>query len=425
MSLESKHILLGVGGGIAAFKAVELARELGRRRAEVQVVMTQAATRFIGPTTFSGLTGRAAVTDLWDPAHPGEVHVELGQWADLVVVAPATANLLSRAASGMADDALLATLSCATCPVLYAPAMHERMWLAAATQRNVARLEADGARFVGPVQGALASGGTGWGRMSEPSAIADAVEHALATTRDLDGKTVLVSAGPTHEDIDPVRYLGNRSTGRMGYAVAAVAHERGARVILVSGPTAIEPPAGVEVVRVRSAREMHAAITGRVAEADAVVMTAAVADYRPVRVAKTKIKKDADTLRIELVKNPDILAELGATRRGKRPVLVGFAMETHDVIAHARKKLADKRVDLVVANEAAVGFGRDDTQATLVSPDGDEVLPAESKRALAARILDRIAALLPAAATTATTRNRATRSRPVRRPGARRPGPRR
>jgi phosphopantothenoylcysteine decarboxylase/phosphopantothenate--cysteine ligase len=383
-----------VGGGIAAFKAVVLVRELQRRGADVRVVLTPSALNFIGAATFTGLTGKPAVTDLWDPSYPGEVHVELGSDADAIVVAPATANLLARAASGMADDAVLATLSCAGCPVLFAPAMHENMWLAAATQRNARQLEQDGALLVGPVAGALASGEQGMGRMAEPEAIADAVERALAPRSDLAGKRVLISAGPTLEDIDPVRYISNRSSGRMGFALAATALERGASVTVVCGPTGVKPPAGLELVAVRSAREMHAAIMSRSATADVVVMTAAVADYRPAEAATEKIKKSQDRMTIELVKNPDILAELGAARKGKKPVLIGFAMETNDLARHARKKLVGKHCDLVVANEAAVGFGGDDNQAILVGHDGDTPLPAMSKTDLAHQIWDRAKALL-------------------------------
>ncbi|HMI92786.1 MAG TPA: bifunctional phosphopantothenoylcysteine decarboxylase/phosphopantothenate--cysteine ligase CoaBC, partial [Polyangiales bacterium] len=298
MGLAGKQIVVGVGGGIAAFKAVVLVRELQRRGAIVRVVMTPSALRFIGAATFTGLTGKPAVTDLWDPSYPGEVHVELGGDADAIVVAPATANLLARAASGMADDALLATLSCAGCPVLFAPAMHENMWLAAATQRNARQLEQDGAVLVGPVAGALASGEQGMGRMAEPEAIADAVERVLAPQNDLAGKRVLISAGPTLEDIDPVRYLSNRSSGRMGFALVTTALARGASVTLVCGPTSVKPPAGVELVAVRSAREMHAAIMARSAAADVVVMTAAVADYRPAEAASSKIKKNQERMTI-------------------------------------------------------------------------------------------------------------------------------
>lgn len=396
MSLAGKHVVVGVSGGIAAFKAVELVRELGRRGASVRVVMTASATRFVGPLTFTGITGTPAVCDLWDPSYAGEVHVELSEWADAIVVAPTTANVLARASIGLADDALLATLSCARGPVLYAPAMHERMWLSPPTVRAVERLSEDGARFVGPVRGALANGSEGWGRMEEPAAIADAVEGAAFATQDLTGRTVLISAGPTVEDIDPIRFLSNRSSGRMGFALAAAARDRGARTVLVAGPTSAAPPAGVEHVAVRSAREMQAAIEARLSDADAVIMTAAVADYRPAEMSERKIKKTADNdeLSITLVKNPDILAGLGAARKGKRPVLVGFAMETHDVVAYGKKKLVDKRVDLVVANEAAVGFGRDDTQLTLIDHDGVEELPPSTKRAGADRVLDRVRSLL-------------------------------
>jgi phosphopantothenoylcysteine decarboxylase/phosphopantothenate--cysteine ligase len=394
MQRSGKQVVVGVGGGIAAFKSVALVRELQRRGADVRVTMTKSATRFIGAATFAGLTGKPAVVDLWDPSYPGEVHVELGHWANAMVVAPATANLLARAANGMADDPVLATLSCAACPVLYAPAMHERMWLAAPTQRNVKRLQADGAIMVGPVQGALASGQQGWGRMAEPEAIADAVFAALNAQSDFAGKTVLISAGPTVEDLDPVRFISNRSSGRMGFAIAAAARDRGANVIVVCGPTAVSPPPGIKRIDVRSAIEMQSAIDGVIDRADAVIMTAAVADYRPAQVETKKIKKQkSDKLTIELVKNPDILFELGQKRTGKHPVLVGFAMETNDLTTYARRKLTEKKCDFVVANEAAVGFGGEDNQATIVSPNGDEALPPMPKLELANRILDRVRAL--------------------------------
>lgn len=411
MTLRDKHIVVGIGGGIAAFKAVELVRELQRRGAKVRVAMTASATRFIGPVTFTGLTGSPAVTDLWDPRYPGEVHVELSEWADAMVIAPATANLLARAAQGMADDVVLATLACASCPVIMAPAMHERMWRAASTQRNVERLRRDGARLVGPVKGPLANGAVGLGRMSEAAEIADGVQREAFGVRDLANVTVLVSAGPTLEDLDPVRFISNKSSGRMGYAIASAARDRGADVILVSGPTNLAAPTGVEVLRVRSAREMQAAIDGALPRADAVIMTAAVADYRPADPKPSKIKKQGDSMTVELVKNPDILAELGRKRTGKRPVLVGFAMETDDVVAYGRKKLVEKKVDLVIANEAAVAFGGDDTQATLVDEKGDESLPPMGKIELAHRIVDRVKSLLAAA----------TRSRPGRRPRGPRP----
>lgn len=435
MTLAQKRIVLGVSGGIAAYKAVVLLRELLTRGAEVRVVMTPNATRFIGAATFTGISGKPAIVDLWDPSYPGEVHVELGQWADAVVIAPATANLLARAAAGMADDAVLATISCAQGAVIYAPAMHERMWKSPPTKRNVETLMRNGARFAGPVRGMLASGEIGWGRLAEPSAIADTVEGVLRELsgqgRDLSGTTVLISAGPTIEDIDPVRYITNRSSGRMGFALAAAARDRGANVILVCGPTTLAAPSGVEKIDVRSARDMQVAIDAVLPRCDVVIMTAAIADYRPARPAGSKIKKNSDTLTLELVKNPDILSSLGTARTGHRPVLIGFAMETDNLLENARKKLVSKKVDLIVANEAAIGFGRDDTQATLVSHASEEPTPPTSKNDLAHRILDRVRSLLDeserparpapqAGARRSAPRSKAakTRSRPAQRPRA-------
>lgn len=391
--LQGRNIVVGMGGGIAAYKAVALVRELMRRGADVKVAMTHSATRFVGPMTLTGLTGTPAVTDLWDPAYRGEVHVELGTWADAVVIAPATMNVLARAANGMADDVVLATLACARGAVLYAPAMHTRMWESAATQRNVAALREAGAHFAGPAVGPLASGEVGEGRMAEPEVIADALA-AVFTPRDLEGHRVLVSAGPTHEDLDPVRFLGNRSTGRMGFALAAAAAARGAEVTLVAGPTELRTPNGVRRIDVRSALQMQSAIAA--GEFDAIIMAAAVADYRPEEVAEQKRKKQPGPLSVTLVRNPDILAELGATRRGGRPVLVGFALETEDLVTHARGKLERKKVDLVVANLASDAFGTESNSATLVGPDFEEALPSMSKRALSDRILDRVRALLGA-----------------------------
>lgn len=382
---------MGVGGGIAAFKAVQLVRELQRRGAEVRVVMTRAATRFVGPATFAGITGRAVV-DLFDPSHAGEVHVELGAWAEAIVIAPATMNLLARAAQGMADDAVLATLACTTAPALVAPAMHTRMWERAATQRNVARLREDGVTVVEPVVGALASGEVGSGRMAEPETIVEALAATLRPT-DLVGMRVVVSAGPTVEDLDPVRFLGNRSTGRMGYAIAQAARDRGAEVTLVTGPTHLAPPAGVRTVQVRSALDMEAAMKAALPGADAVIMAAAVADYRPAARAEAKIKKADGPLSLELVRNPDILAGLGAARTGPRPILVGFALETEDMLANARAKLERKGVDLIVANHAQDGFGGDSNRVSFVSAEGVQELPRMSKRQVADRLLDQVRAL--------------------------------
>jgi phosphopantothenoylcysteine decarboxylase / phosphopantothenate---cysteine ligase len=394
VTLAGKHLVVAIGGGIAAFKAVELVRELGRRGAEVRVAMTPSATRFVGPVTLTGLTGRPPVVDLWDPAYAGEVHVELGEWADAVVVAPATMNLMARAAAGMADDAVLATVACARGRVVYAPAMHTRMWASPATARVVHQLEADGAVLVGPVEGPLASGELGMGRMAEPPAIADALEGALSGAGDLGGRSVLVTAGPTHEDLDPVRFLGNRSSGRMGYALARRAAARGARVVLVSGPSPLPDPPGVETVRVRSALDMHAAVMARRNATDCIVMAAAVADYRPAQAAPGKIKKGDGSLHLELVRNPDILAELGASRGAGPRVLVGFAVETGDLLAYARDKRARKNCDLMVANDASVGFGGDRNEAVLVDARGEDRLPPMSKMDLADRILDRVRMML-------------------------------
>jgi phosphopantothenoylcysteine decarboxylase/phosphopantothenate--cysteine ligase len=410
MSVRDKKVLVAVSGGIAAFKAVELVRELGRRGAHVKVILTPNAARFVGPVTFTGLTGEPARTDLWDASYPGELHVVLAEWADAIVVAPATASLLARVANGIADDLVTASLACADSPVLFAPAMHERMWLRPSTQRNIEQLKRDGMHTVGPTVGQLANGKTGQGRMSEPHEIADALEQRLAASQDLAGKTVVISAGPTLEDLDPVRFISNRSSGKMGYAIAGAARERGAHVVLVSGPTQIAPPQGIELVPVRSALDMQAAIESTLSRADVVIMTAAVADYRPAAPSDQKIKKSGETLSIELVKNPDILAELGAKRasqKRKHPVLIGFAMETQNVAEYGRTKLISKGADMIVANEAQVAFGGDQNQATFITHGAEEALPVMSKRELAGLILDRARSFLePSASASGVTGSR-------------------
>lgn len=396
-ALAGRNLLVAVGGGIAAYKAVLLVRALQERGASVRVAMTRAATRFVGPVTFTGLTGTPALTELWDPNYAGELHVELGAWADAIVVCPATMNLLARAAHGHADDVVLATLSCATGPVLYAPAMHARMWAQPATQRAVALLAEAGATFAGPTVGRLASGEKGAGRLAEPEDVADAVVrvlHEASRKADMSGRQVLVSAGPTYEDLDPVRYLGNRASGKMGFALAAAAAARGAEVTLVAGPCTLRTPPGVHRVDVRSAREMERAILDGFARADAVVMAAAVADYRPVAVSEGKIKKTDQPLQLTLMRNPDILAGLGRLRKDGRPVLVGFALETDNVIAHARLKLDKKGVDLIVANHPEDGFGGDENVVSLVDAQGAEKLPRLRKRAIGDRIWDRVVARL-------------------------------
>ena len=393
MALQGKRIVVGLGGGIAAFKAVTLVRDLMGRGAEVRVVMTEAATRFVGPITFAGLTGKPAVTNLWSEDYAGEVHVELGEWADALVIAPATMNLMARAASGQANDALLATLACARGKVFLAPSMHSRMWAHPATQSNVRTLADRGAVVLGPVTGPLANGEIGEGRMMEPEDIADQVESHLAHADDLSGSRMLITAGPTHEDLDPVRFLGNRSSGRMGYAIASQALRRGAEVTIVSGPVHLPVPSGAEVVRVRSAREMHTAVMSRFDRFDVVIMAAAVADYRPEQREAHKIKKGG-SLKLELVRNPDILADVGAKRTQRPSVLVGFALETEKLEQAARGKLEQKAADLIVANEAGDGLGGDTNRATLVDAASATPLPEMTKHALANQILDRVRTLL-------------------------------
>jgi len=393
MSLQGKRIVVGLGGGIAAFKAVQLVRELMRRGAEVRVVMTEAATRFVGPITFAGLTGKPTVTDLWAQDYAGEVHVELGEWADAIVIAPATMNLMARATGGQANDAVLATLACARGDVFFAPAMHHRMWSHPATQSNVRALAGRGAVVLGPVTGPLANGEIGEGRMMEPEDIAEEVESHLSHADDLSGSHILITAGPTHEDLDPVRFLGNRSSGRMGYAIASQAQRRGAAVTIVTGPVHLPIPYGAEVVRVRSATEMHEAVMSRFDRFDVVIMAAAVADYRPEQPEAQKIKKGG-SLKLELVRNPDILADVGAKRAQLPCVLVGFALETENLEQSARDKLERKAADLIVANEASAGLGGDTNRATLVDAESATPLPEMTKRALANQILDRVRTLL-------------------------------
>ena len=394
--LSGARVLLGVTGGIAAYKSAFLARLLTGAGAEVTVVMTEAATRFVGPDTFAALTSRPVHTSLWE--RPGEVlHVGLAHEADLAVVAPATANTIAKMALGLADDLLGSVLLEFSGPLVVAPAMHQGMWEHAATSRNIETLTARGARIVGPEAGPLAHGDEGMGRMAEAEAIAAAAATALEHGGDLRGRVVVVSAGPTHESIDPVRFLGNRSSGRMGVAVAAEAARRGADVRLVLGPGTVAPAGGVSVTEVTTAEEMRAAVLGSLDEADAVVMAAAVADFRPKEARETKWKKADGTPDLALEPTPDILREL-VERRHPGQILVGFAAETDDVEAAGRGKLASKRVDLVVANEVGregTGFGSDTNDAAILDGSGDDVaMRTWSKVELARTIVDRIAARL-------------------------------
>jgi len=399
-ALAGRHVLLGVSGGVAAYKAAELARGAIRAGATVQAVLTEAAGRFVGPATFAGLTGRPAHTGLW--SEPERLlHVRLAREADIAVFAPATANLLAKFAAGLADDLVSSVYTCLTCPVVVAPAMHTEMWQHLATQRNVARLVADGMRVVGPGEGALAGGDVGPGRMAEPVDILAVLGAALDRTAaapagPLTGLSVVVTAGGTREPIDPVRFIGNRSSGKMGYAIAAEARRRGARVALVSAPTALEPPADVEVTQVETAVQMREAVLGLAARADVVIKAAAVADFRPAVYAEHKLKKDSDALAsVALVPNPDILAELGA--RPGHALLVGFAAETDLEEERGREKLHRKGLDLIVINRvdmADAGFNVDTNRALLLSRDDRRrEVPLTTKAELARVILDEVEAL--------------------------------
>ncbi|HEU4409394.1 MAG TPA: bifunctional phosphopantothenoylcysteine decarboxylase/phosphopantothenate--cysteine ligase CoaBC [Polyangiaceae bacterium] len=401
-----KTVTLCVSGSIAAYKAAELARLLLGAGVRVLPVMTARAESFLGAATLAGLTGEPVRRDMWDASFAGEMHVALAAESDLVVLAPATADLLARLAAGRADDLVTALALVASCPVLVAPAMHPTMWAHPATRRNVERLRADGrVRFAGPVEGPVASGEVGLGRMAEPAAIADEA-LALLGPRDLAGLRVIVSAGPTVEDIDPVRYLSNRSSGQMGFALARAAAARGAAVTLVAGPVGLATPPGVRRVDVRGALSMREALWGALGPglegADALVMSAAVSDFRPAEAHGEKRKRagEGEQARLELVQNPDLLAEIGRARGGRaRPVLVGFAVETASderMVAYARGKLRDKGVDLVVANHAADSLGRPDNRAILVTEAEAEALPPLAKGELAGRILDRVARLCAA-----------------------------
>jgi phosphopantothenoylcysteine decarboxylase/phosphopantothenate--cysteine ligase len=394
--LRGRRVLLGVTGGIAAYKAAYLARLLRDRGADVQVVMTPAAVRFVGPDTFAALTGNPVHSDVFERAE-AVLHVRLAREADAAVVAPATANLLAKVALGLADDLLTSVLLEFTGPMVIAPAMHSGMWGNPATRRNLETLRDRGTVLVGPVEGLLAAGDEGMGRMAEPEEITDAMERAVAEGGGpLTGRRILVTAGPTHEPIDAVRFVGNRSSGKMGFAVAREASRRGAGVTLVAGPTHLPDPPGVELVRVETAEEMLDAVTSRFEDADAVVKAAAVADWRPKEQAEGKLKKDAGAPEIFLEPTPDILWELGE-RKGHR-VLAGFAAETDDLERAGREKLRGKHLDLIVVNEVGrpgTGFESETNRALILSADGDdEPLREWTKAELAAAICDRLHALL-------------------------------
>lgn len=395
------NILVGVSGGIAAYKAAELVRALARQAMDVRAVMTDSATRFIQPLTFAALTGHPVRTSLWDSAHDsgsgagnGIDHIAEATWADAFVVAPATANILAKFTHGIADD-LLSTIYLATsAPVLVAPAMNTKMWEHPATQANLATLRERGIRVIEPGTGQLACGTIGIGRLADPDEIANAVIAALGRRHDLAGETLLVTAGGTREAIDPVRFLGNRSSGKMGYAIAEAAQSRGARVLLISGPSALYPPTNCELLRVTTADEMRAAVLDRMAEATLIIKAAAVADYRPTHVAPEKLKRSGP-LTIELAPTEDILAAV-VERRRPGQIIIGFAAETQNQIENGRAKLLKKGADAIVINDVAkegIGFDADSNAATFLTPTTAIEMPEMTKRKLADRILDEIAQL--------------------------------
>lgn len=397
MSFTGKRILLGVSGGIAAYKAAELARKLVLAGARVKVVMTRAAQEFVGPLTFQALTGEKVATTMFGPGSEPLEHVALGQEVDAIVLAPATANLIGKVAVGIGDDLLTTILLAATRPILLCPAMNAEMWANPVVKQNLDLLRTRGLKVMEPEAGELACGAVGLGRLPAPELIVEALTR-LVSPQDLAGRRLLVTAGPTHEDLDPVRFLTNRSSGKMGYALARVGWRRGAEVSLVSGPTALIAPYGVELLEVRSAREMLAAVRQRFRRVDALLMAAAVGDYRPTRARTQKIKRGPGAEQFQLTPNPDILKEIGPLKTGQ--VVVGFAAETQNLEIEARRKLAAKGLDLIVANDVQrpdSGFAVDTNQVILIPREGEaEALPLLTKEEVAERILDWVARLLNA-----------------------------
>ena len=391
--LAGKKIVLGVTGGIAVYKAVELVSRLRKQQAEVKVIMTQSATQFVSPLTFREMSANPVVVSMWDEVHEFSIeHIALANWADLFVIAPATANIIGKIAGGIADDMLSTTVMATTAPVMVCPAMNSNMYLNTATQDNLQRLKQRGFRLMEPGCGLMACGTTGPGRLPEPPEIVAAIEACFAEVKDLTGKKVLVTAGGTREAIDPVRYVGNRSTGKMGYAVAEAALARGAQVTLVS-TVSLPVPVGAEVISVESAEEMRQAVLSHYDGVDIVVKAAAVADFRPSVISGKKIKKAGEeVLTLVLQRNPDILQELG--QKKNRQFLVGFAAETHDLEAYAKEKIAKKNLDMIVANDvtaSGAGFGTETNIVKFLYPDGGKKeLDRMSKRAVADKLLDEV-----------------------------------
>ena len=399
--LDGKQIVLGVTGGIAAYKSADLASRLVQAGARVDVVMTAGAVEFVKPLTFQALTRRPVALEMFTLLQETEIgHVSLGKRADLMIIAPATANTIGKLAHGLADNMLTTTALACRGPILLAPAMESGMWEAPVTLANVEILKSRGAYTVGPASGRLASGGQGYGRMSEPAAIIDAARWVLGRGGSLAGTAVIVTAGGTREAIDPVRYVGNRSSGKMGYALAAAARDRGAMVTLIHGPAALEAPYGVKEVAVESCADMQRTVLESIGGADALVMAAAVADYRPEAAAPQKIKKGDAGLALNLVRTPDILSAVAAQRGagGRLKAVIGFAAETRDVLENAREKLVRKKLDLIVANDVSAvdsGFEVDTNRVTLLDASGGrDPLPLMSKPAVAERIIDRLVAML-------------------------------
>lgn len=396
-SVSGKNIILGITGGIAAYKAAELCSLLVKHGADVHVVMTEHATRFVGPATFRALTGRQVITSMWDEPREYEIaHVSLPDKADLMMIVPATANIIGKIASGIADDMLSTMVTATTAPVLLAPAMNCRMWDNPIIQSNVTLLESLGYEFVYPEGGRLACGTVGVGRLASTAAIYRRACEILSARHDLEGVSILVTAGPTQEPIDPVRFIMNRSSGKMGYAIAQAAADRGARVVLVSGPTVLADPVGVDVVHVRTAAQMLDAAMTRLPDMQAIIGAAAPADFTPKSPEPNKIKKTGAGMTIELTTTADIIAEVGR-QKGDR-IVVAFAAETEDLLANARAKIEKKNADFIVANDVSqpgIGFGSEDNEVTIISRDGSiQEIPKTSKRAVANMILDRVRDLL-------------------------------
>ena len=392
--LKDKNVILGVTGGIAAYKSVEIASRLRKAGASVHVILTAGAQNFVTSMTFREITGNPVVTTMWGEITNHQVeHIALAELADLVIIAPATANFIAKAAAGMADDMLTTTVLATKVPIFFAPAMNSNMYNNQLTQANIKRLVELGWRFIPPASGHLACGSDGIGRLPEPAEILDFVENELSHEEDFIGKKLLVTAAGTYEPIDPVRYIGNRSSGKMGYAIAEAAQKRGAEVVLVSGPSALQAPAGVKLIKVETAAQMRDAVMDNCQQADIIIKAAAVADYRVQEVSEHKIKKNDQELVLVLEKNPDILKELGTKKRADQ-ILVGFAAETQNLLEYAKDKLEKKNLDMIVANDVSrkdAGFNTDTNLVKLLYRNGTvDELPLMSKHQLADELLNRV-----------------------------------